>query len=85
MTASNGNKLTGLIIALLLSAWTGIIFLGLTKASAEEVDKRISKTQSQIAQLIRVVEKLTLDGCLEKHDSEYCLNLWGHNYNERPQ
>lgn len=85
MTFPNGNRLTGLIIALLLSAWTGIIFLGLTKANAEGVDKQIAKTQEQINILMEVVTKLTLDGCLEKHDSEYCLDLWGHGHNEKPQ
>ena len=76
MTASNGNKLTGLIIALLLSAWTGIIFLGLSKANAEEVDKQISKTQTQISQLVRVVQNLVTNECLDKHDRAYCLELY---------
>lgn len=85
MTSSNGNKLTGLIIVLLLSAWAAIFALYDRKADAKEVGEQITQTQKNIAQLVSVVEKLTLAGCLDKHDKEYCLNLWGHGPPGEPE
>lgn len=69
----NGKALTGLIITLVLAAWSGIIFLGLNKADAEDVKQQ----QQLLDRLIEIAKEDRARDCMERktpQERDSCLD-----------